>query len=156
MCALEIADIPCWLVSLCISMLSMLTMVLTQVCFKRENPAFNRFLFEAVATIVRRGCEKDPSYVTNFKTYFLPCYWEIMDSGATELFPYMFQLVAQLVDLNGPSVPLPLSYIQTFDMMFLGTGVWEKSANIPALVRFLQSIIQQAPNEVNTTCVLGI
>ncbi|KAI3519937.1 hypothetical protein L1887_09157 [Cichorium endivia] len=55
---------------------------------------------------------------------------------------------SQLVDLNGPCVTPPLYYMQTFDM-FLGTDLWDKPVNVPALVRFLQSVLQLAPDEVN-------
>ena len=37
--------------------------------------------------------------------------------------------------------------MQIFDIL-LTPDLWKKSANVPALVRLLQSFLQQAPNEL--------
>ncbi|KAK9056120.1 hypothetical protein SSX86_027208 [Deinandra increscens subsp. villosa] len=141
---LQIADISPEVASPCITGL---TAVLNRVCENPKNPVFNHCLFEAVATLVRRACEKDPSLVPAFETCLLPSLQMILGKEVTEFFPYAFQLLAQLVDLNRP--PVPPHYMQIFDIL-LTPDLWNKSANVPALVRLLQSFLQQAPNELNS------
>ncbi|KAJ0590304.1 putative importin-beta domain, exportin-2, armadillo-like helical, exportin-2, central [Helianthus annuus] len=151
---LQIADISPEVASPCITGL---TTVLNRVCENPKNPVFNHCLFEAVATLVRRACEKNPSLVPAFETCLLPSLQMILAKEVTEFFPYAFQLLAQLVDLNRP--PVPPHYMQIFDIL-LTPELWDKSANVPALVRLLQSFLQQAPNELNSNGrlrnVLGI
>ncbi|CAI9292076.1 unnamed protein product [Lactuca saligna] len=123
-----------------------LTSILNRVCENPKNPVFNHCLFEAVATLVRRACEKTPSLVPAFESCLLPSLQMILAKDVTEFFPYAFQLLAQLVDLSRP--PVPAHYMQIFDIL-LTPDLWKKSANVPALVRLLQSFLQQAPNELN-------
>ncbi|XP_071716769.1 exportin-2-like [Rutidosis leptorrhynchoides] len=120
-------------------------MVLNRVCENPKNPVFNHFLFEAVAAIVRRACERNPSLVPAFEACLLPSLQMILAKEVTEFFPYAFQLLAQLVDLNRP--PVPPHYMQIFDIL-LTPDLWKKSANVPALVRLLQSFLQRASNEL--------
>nr|XP_043618630.1 exportin-2 [Erigeron canadensis] len=139
---LQIADISPEVASPCITGL---TSVLNRVCENPKNPVFNHCLFEAVAALVRRACERTPSLVPAFETCLLPSLQMILAKEVTEFFPYAFQLLAQLVDLNRP--PIPPHYMQIFDIL-LTPELWKKSANVPALVRLLQSFLQQASNEL--------
>ncbi|KAJ9560072.1 hypothetical protein OSB04_005232 [Centaurea solstitialis] len=152
---LQIADISPEVASPCITGL---TSVLNRVCENPKNPVFNYWLFESVAALVRRACEKNPSLVSAFETCLLPSLQMILAKEVTEFFPYAFQLLAQLVDLNKP--PVPAHYMQIFDILLLRPDLWKVSANVPALVRLLQSFLQQAPNELNReerlSHVLGI
>ncbi|XP_076957466.1 exportin-2-like [Bidens hawaiensis] len=140
---LQIADISPEVASPCITGL---TTVLNRVCQNPKNPVFNHCLFEAIATLVRRACEKNPSLVPAFEACLLPSLQMILGKDVSEFFPYAFQLLAQLVDLNQP--PVPDHYMKIFDIL-LTPDLWDKSANVPALVRLLQSFLQQAPNELN-------
>ncbi|KAM0023000.1 putative exportin-2, armadillo-like helical [Helianthus debilis subsp. tardiflorus] len=105
---LQIADISPEVASPCITGL---TTVLNRVCENPKNPVFNHCLFEAVATLVRRACEKNPSLVPAFETCLLPSLQMILAKEVTKFFPYVFKLLDQLVDLNRPPVPPYLQMI---------------------------------------------
>ncbi|KAK3036057.1 hypothetical protein RJ639_029810 [Escallonia herrerae] len=139
---LGVADITVEVASPCITGL---TSVLNRVCENPKNPIFNHYLFEGVAILVRRACENDPSLVSAFETSLFPSLQAILGKEVTEFFPYAFQLLAQLVELNRP--PIPHHYMQIFDILLLPDS-WKKSANVPALVRLLQSFLQKAPREL--------
>lgn len=151
---LGVADISPEVASPCITGL---TTVLNRVCENPKNPIFNHYLFESVAVLVRRACEKHSSLVPAFEASLFPSLQTILAKDVSEFFPYAFQLLAQLVDLNRP--PIPSHYMQIFDLL-LSPESWKKSANVPALVRLLQSFLQKAPHELNRegrlTHVLGI
>ncbi|BAT87834.1 hypothetical protein LR48_Vigan09g163900 [Vigna angularis] len=133
-----------------------LTFILGEVCRNPKNPVFNHYIFESVAILVKRGCEKGLS-VSIFEASLFPKLEIILTNDVTEFFPYTFQLLAQLVELNGS--PIPPIYMQIF-VILLSPDSWKRSPNVPALVRLLQAFLQKAPNEINQgdrlTKVLGI
>ncbi|XAR69470.1 hypothetical protein NMG60_11001063 [Bertholletia excelsa] len=151
---LGMADISPEVASPCISGL---TSVLNKVCGNPKTPNFNHYLFEAVAILVRRSCEKDPSLISAFEASLFPSLQMILENDVTEFFPYAFQLLAQLVELNRPPIPQP--YMQIFEILLLPDS-WKRSGNVPALVRLLQAFLQKAPQELSRegrlTQVLGI
>ncbi|RAL50876.1 hypothetical protein DM860_005232 [Cuscuta australis] len=134
-----------------------LTQVLNVVCQNPKNPAFNHYLFESVAVLIRRACERDCSLISAVEESLFPSLEMILAKDVSEFFPYAFQLLAQLVELNRP--PIPKHYMQIFDILLLPDS-WKKSANVPALVRLLQAFLRKAPSELNQngrlSNVLGI
>ncbi|KAL7121590.1 hypothetical protein ACP275_02G191000 [Erythranthe tilingii] len=134
-----------------------LVSVLNRVCENPKNPIFNHYIFESMALLIRRACEQDPSVITAFETSLLPSLQMILSKDVSEFFPYSFQLLAQLVDLNRS--PLPANYMEIFAILLLPES-WKKSANVPALVRLLQAFLRKAPNELNQqgrlSSILGI
>ncbi|XP_051129556.1 exportin-2-like [Andrographis paniculata] len=130
---------------------------LNRVCENPKNPIFNHYLFESVALLIKRACEQDPSIISDLETSLLPSVQVILSRDITEFFPYAFQLLAQLVDLN--VTPLPGKYMDVFALLLLPES-WKKSANVPALVRLLQAFLRKAPYELNQqgrlSSVLGI
>ncbi|KAF8393914.1 hypothetical protein HHK36_020115 [Tetracentron sinense] len=149
-----VANIPREVAGHCIAGL---TSVLREVCKNPRNPVFNHYLFEAVAGLVRRACENDPSLISAFEESLFPIFQTILGNDVTEFFPYAFQLLAQLVELNRP--PIPSNYMPIFELL-LSPESWKRPANVPALVRLLQAYLQKAPNELNRegrlSQVLGI
>lgn len=123
-----------------------LTSILMEVCKNPKNPIFNHYLFESVAILVKRACAKDPSLISAFEASIFPCLQHILANDVTEFFPYAFQLLAQLVELNSP--PIPPSYMQIFEIL-LSPDLWKRTSNVPALVRLLQAFLQKAPHELN-------
>lgn len=140
---LGVADISIDVASPCINGL---TSILNRVCENPKNPVFNHYIFEAVAVLVRRACEKNSSLVSTFEQSLFPSLQMILAKDVAEFFPYAFQLLSQLVELNSP--PIPPHYMQIFDILLLPDS-WKKPGNVPALVRLLQSFLQKAPHELN-------
>ncbi|KAK4339410.1 hypothetical protein RND71_040872 [Anisodus tanguticus] len=134
-----------------------LTNVLNRVCQNPKNPIFNHYLFESVAVLIRRACERDPTLISAFEGSLFPSLQMVLANDVSEFFPYAFQLLAQLVELNRP--PVPQHYMQIFEILLLPES-WKKSANVPALVRLLQAFLRKAPHELNQqgrlSNVLGI
>ncbi|CAL5195941.1 unnamed protein product [Lathyrus oleraceus] len=151
---LGVADIQLDVARICIEGLGSL---LSEVCKNPKNPIFNHYLFESVAILVKRASERDPSLVSVFETSLFPRLEIILSNDVTEFFPYTFQLLALLVELNRP--PIPPIYMQIFEIL-LSPDSWKRASNVPALVRLLQAFLQKAPNEISQgdklTKVLGI
>ena len=151
---LGVADITPDIAGPCITGL---TSVLGEVCKNPRNPVFNHYLFESVAILVKRACEKDPSLTSAFEANLFPSIEIILSNDVSEFFPYAFQLLAQLLELNRP--PIPPSYRAIFEIL-LSPDSWKRASNVPALVRLLQAFLQKAPHELNQegrlSQVLGI
>ncbi|KAL5572133.1 hypothetical protein UlMin_021730 [Ulmus minor] len=151
---LGVADISHEIARDCIAAL---TSKLGEVCKNPKNPVFNHYLFESVAILVKRACERDVSFIPAFEESLFPSLQTILTDDVTEFLPYAFQLLAQLVELNRP--PIPPSYMQIFGLL-LSPDSWKRGSNVPALVRLLQAFLQKAPNELNQegrlSQVLGI
>ncbi|KAJ7951318.1 exportin-2-like [Quillaja saponaria] len=140
---LGVADISGDVARVCIEGL---TYVLGEVCKNPKNPIFNHYLFESVAILVKRACERDLSLISVFEASLFPRLEIILATNVAEFFPYTFQLLAQLVELNRP--PIPSSYMLIFEIL-LSPSSWERASNVPALVRLLQAFLQKAPHELN-------
>ncbi|KAM0932662.1 putative importin-beta domain, exportin-2, armadillo-like helical, exportin-2, central [Dioscorea sansibarensis] len=123
-----------------------LAFVLGEVCKNPKNPIFNHYLFEAMAALIARSCEKDQSLISLFEGNLFPVLQNILVNDITEFWPYAFQIFAQLVETSKP--PLSDSYMQLFQVL-LSLESWKRSANVPALVRLLQAYLQKMPAELN-------
>ncbi len=74
---------------------------LMRVCENPQQPGFNHFLFEAVAALIRYGCEADPAMVVRFEASLFPAFEKVLQvrgscSEATERCPHQQMLVASL------------------------------------------------------------
>ena len=127
------------------SCISALTSILMEVCKNPKNPFFNHYLFESVAVLVKRTCERDPSCISAFEAGLFPSLQQIFANDVIEFFTYAFQLQAQLIELNRP--PIPPRYMQIFDFL-LSIESWKKVSNIPALVRLLQAFLPKVTHEL--------
>ncbi|KAJ0982137.1 hypothetical protein J5N97_010392 [Dioscorea zingiberensis] len=134
-----------------------LAFVLGEVCKNPKNPVFNHYLFESIAALISRSCEKDQSLISVFEANLFPVLQNILVNDITEFWPYAFQIFSQLVETSKP--PLTENYMQLFQVL-LSPESWKRSANVPALVRLLQAYLQKMPTELNhegrLSQVLGI
>ncbi|KAL5792219.1 hypothetical protein ACOSP7_000813 [Xanthoceras sorbifolium] len=140
---LGVAEISTEVAGHCISGL---TSILNEVCKNPKNPIFNHYLFESVAVLVRRACQRDPSLISAFEASILPSLQMILQNDVTEFLPYAFQLLAQLVELNRP--PVSPNYMEIFKLLLMPES-WKRSSNVPALVRLLQAFLQKVPHEIS-------
>ncbi|KAH7316301.1 hypothetical protein KP509_21G087100 [Ceratopteris richardii] len=125
--------------------LDQLVNILSVLYKNPSNPTFSHYLFEAIAALVRRSCEKSPELVGIFEVKLFPVFQDILALDVIEFAPYVFQIMAQLIDTRNP--PLPPTYIGLFPHL-LTPVLWQRSANVPALVRLLQSYLQRASGEI--------
>ena len=83
--------------------------MLIEVCKNPKSPGFNHYLFESVAALVRYGVAADTSNLPKFEVTLFPAFDVVLTQDVQEFQPYVFQVLAQLIDLS--AVPLrPVSY----------------------------------------------
>ena len=121
--------------------------ILKELARNPRNPVFSHYLFECVATLVRY-CAGDAELAPRLEEQLLLPFQEILRADVAEFAPYVFQILSQLVELRPQ--PLPASYLVIFPPL-LSPVLWERSGNVPALVRLLQAYLARAPAEVVTS-----
>lgn len=121
--------------------------ILKELARNPRNPVFSHYLFECVATLVRHGAA-DAELAPHLEEQLLLPFQEILRADVAEFAPYVFQILSQLVELRPQ--PLPPSYLVIFPPL-LSPVLWERSGNVPALVRLLQAYLARAPAEVVTS-----
>ena len=60
----------------------------------------------------------------------------------SEFTPYVFQIFCVLLESGPPNSPLSQTYVNLFSS-FLQPVLWEKTGNIPALVRLIQAYLRR-------------
>lgn len=101
-----------------------------------SNPRFIHYHFEALGAIIRFVAPYQPESLENA---LHDPFMSILGQDITEFIPYVFQLLALLLESNPPA-PLPQRYKDLITPL-LNPTLWESRGNVPALVRLLQAIM---------------
>jgi exportin-2 (importin alpha re-exporter) len=128
--------------------ISKLATALERVCNNPRKPMLNHYLFESVAVLVRNVCSRDPSQTGQLEALLFPPFQTILQSEIVEFTPYVFQVLAQLLEYR-PADGAGLGYAYTMLLpSLLKAVVWERKGNVPALVRFVQAYLKKAAREL--------
>ncbi|KAG2451269.1 hypothetical protein HYH02_003876 [Chlamydomonas schloesseri] len=137
--------------------LQRLAAMLVEVCKNPRNPSFNHYLFESVAALIRHGTAASAAAVADYEQALFPAFELVLQQDVQEFHPYVFQIFSQLIELR--PAPLPQLYLAIFPPL-LSPVFWERSGNVPALVRLLQAYLTKAGAEVvaggHLVAVLGV
>ena len=136
-----------------------LTNMLARVSKNPRNPQFNHFLFESIAVLVKSVCTKDASQVPNLEALLFPPFQTILQMEILEFTPYVFQILAQLLEYRSVENGLGQSYDGLFKPMLTPT-LWERKGNVPALTRLISAYLTKAGPHIvaqgNLMGVLGV
>ena len=137
--------------------ISKLSVALGRVAKNPRNPNFNHNLFESIAVLVRSVCSKDPSMTESMEPLLFQPFNTILQMGVDEFTPYVFQILAQLLEYRPPEQGLGTSYSALFPPL-LKPILYENKGNIPAIARLMQAYIQQAAPELTPQLgsILGV
>ncbi|KAE8179761.1 hypothetical protein CF336_g9527, partial [Tilletia laevis] len=119
--------------------------ILVEIAKNPSNPKFSHYCFESVAALVRyAAADGNEGNLGAMEAQLFPPFTAILQGDVTEFVPYVFQLLAQMLELRanlgGNSVPE--SY-QVLLPPLLTPALWESKGNVPALVRLLRAFIAQ-------------
>lgn len=118
--------------------LAKLTATLGEVCKNPRSPGFNHYLFEAIAGLVCCSCRGDAAGCAAAEALLFGPFQAVLAADVQEFAPYVFQVLSLLVELR--PIPLPGAYLAIFPAL-LAPMLWERPANVPALVRLLQAYL---------------
>lgn len=133
-----------------------LTAVLAVVAKNPRQPQFNHYLFESIALLVRSVCSKDASSVARtMEPLLFPPFTAILTQDVAEFQPYVFQVLAQLLEYRTGGVGE--AYTNLFTPI-ISVCLWNDTGNVPALTRLLKAYIVKATESVlpHLQGILGI
>ncbi|ETW06943.1 hypothetical protein, variant [Aphanomyces invadans] len=133
-----------------------LTVLLEKVCKNPSNPAFSHCLFESLSMLIANVCTLNPALTDTFEGLLFPPFQQVLISDVEPLCPYVYQVLAQLLDMN-PSTQLSAGYQNLFPVL-LTPALWERISTVPAIVKLLESYLRKSPStmQAHTTGVLGV
>ena len=127
--------------------LEKVTAVLGRVAKNPRNPQFNHYMFESIAVLVRSVCSKQPKATSLFEHMLFPPFQMVLQMDVSEFTPYVFQVLAQLLEYRPRESGLGEAYTMLFPPL-LSPALWERKGNVPALVRLLKAYLGKAGPEL--------
>jgi exportin-2 (importin alpha re-exporter) len=122
-----------------------LTHILAIVSKNPSNPRFNHYTFESIGALIRFICPISEAALSEFESMCFTPFQEILSQDVQEFSPYVFQLLAQLLEQH-KGKDLTSAYV-TLLTPILNPAIWEQG-NIPALVRLLQAYLNKGVNTI--------
>ena len=121
----------------------MLTNRLQQLCQTPARPNFNHNIFECLALSIRILCKKEPAAVESFEKSLFPIFFQVLEKDVGEIVPYVFQIMALLLQMQGGC---PSTYLDLYQPLLV-PQLWEAGGNVQPLVRLLCTIIEKNPTK---------
>ncbi|KAI2659250.1 Exportin-2 [Labeo rohita] len=116
------------------TLIGQLTHKLLLVSKNPSKPHFNHYLFESLCLSIRITCKANPDTVGSFEEALFPVFTEILQN-----------------DVQGiHSSSIPSSYMALFPHL-LQPVLWERTGNIPPLVRLLQAYLEKGAAAIAST-----
>lgn len=112
-----------------------------------RNPQYNHFLFESIAILVKSVCSNHPENVTSFEELLFPPFQTVLQMDVSEFTPYVFQILAQLLEYRPANSGLGNSYTALFTPLLTPT-LWDSKGNVPALTRLLQAYLLKGASDI--------
>jgi exportin-2 (importin alpha re-exporter) len=112
-----------------------------------RNPQYNHFMFESIAILVKSVCSKHPEHVATFEGLLFPPFQTVLQMDVSEFTPYVFQILAQLLEYRAANTGLGDAYTMLFQPL-LTPVLWESKGNVPALTRLLQAYLQKGAADI--------
>ena len=124
-----------------------LNATLGKVATNPRNPQYNHYLFESIAVLVKSVCTKNPKGGEALEGILFEPFTIILQMDIAEFTPYVFQILAQLLEYRPTGIALSPAYAGLFQPL-LTPALWEKKGNVPAITRLLQAYICKAAVEL--------
>ena len=136
--------------------LEKLTDALGRVAKNPKNPQYNHYLFESIAVLIRSVAAKDAAHTSAFEQFLFPPFQTILQMEVVEFTPYVFQLLAQILEFRPEGSGLGQAYGSLLPPL-LTPALWERKGNIPALTRLLVAYFSKGSAEiVQQNLLIGI
>uniref|UniRef100_A0AAY4E4X6 Exportin-2 n=1 Tax=Denticeps clupeoides TaxID=299321 RepID=A0AAY4E4X6_9TELE len=131
------------------TLIGQLTHKLLLVSKNPSKPHFNHYLFESLCLSIRITCKANPDTVISFEEALFPVFTEILQNDVCPYFvPYVFQVMSLLLEIHTSAIPS--SYMALFPHL-LQPVLWERTGNIPPLVRLLQAYLEKGGSAIAST-----
>ncbi|KAG6828872.1 hypothetical protein H0H92_006481 [Tricholoma furcatifolium] len=118
--------------------LGRLVAILGLISKNPSNPRFDQFIFESIAGLMRFIVSGNAATLSTFQQALFDPFTYILKEDIDQYVPYVFQVLAQMLDLNKTGVPAQFRELLPF---LLVPAVWQQKGSIPGLVKLLKAFL---------------
>eukprot|EP00924_Labyrinthula_sp_SR-Ha-C_P005042 maker-scaffold_1-snap-gene-19.30-mRNA-1 protein AED:0.39 eAED:0.56 QI:0/0/0.25/1/0.33/0.25/4/64/1024 len=123
--------------------MSKLVDILVKTCSNPQNPVFNHYLFDSIAAIIKAKFQSGSLQDSSFEEKLFPLFQQILQQDVSELSSYVFQIMAQLLELNASTTPNMVSGYMSIFPALLSPVLWQNKGNSIVLVRLLKAFLSR-------------
>lgn len=129
-----------------VQIVNQLIQILLTIARNPSNPKFTHYVFESLGLLIKYDdAAASPNRITNYIQLVLPPLLQILADDVQEFVPYIFQILAFLLEQLPNDQPLPSDYNNLIKPL-MSPVVWEYRGNIPGITRLLVAILEQLPS----------
>lgn len=129
------------------AVLPRLTEILDTVSKNPSRPHFNHYLFETLALAIKIVCTAEAAAVSSFEEAFFPIFQNILQQDILEFMPYVFQMLALLLEMRESTNTIPEAYWALFPCL-LSPTLWDRPGNVTPLIKLICAFIRQGSPQV--------
>ncbi|EJF64481.1 importin alpha re-exporter, partial [Dichomitus squalens LYAD-421 SS1] len=137
--------------------LQRLVAILGVISKNPSNPNFDQYIFESIAALMRFVVQANPSALPRFEQALFGPFTIIIQQDIDQYIPYVFQILAQMLDLHTGEVPAEYRSLLPF---LLTPASWQQKGSIPGLVKLLEAFLSHDAKSMvaagQLTQVLGV
>ncbi|KAG5652934.1 hypothetical protein H0H81_003010 [Sphagnurus paluster] len=118
--------------------LARLVAILGLISKNPSNPRFDQFIFESIAGLMRFVVSGNAATLPVFEQALFGPFTVILQQDIDQYIPYVFQVLAQMLELHTADVPEQYRSLLPF---LLTPAVWQQKGSIPGLVKLLKAFL---------------
>ncbi|KAI0825963.1 importin alpha re-exporter [Irpex lacteus] len=120
------------------TILTRLVNILGVISKNPSNPNFDQYIFESISALIRFIVSARADTLPTFEQALFGPFTFILQSDIDQYIPYVFQLLAQMLDLHTQEVPAAYRELLPF---LLTPAAWTQKGSIPGLVKLLKAFL---------------
>ncbi|KAF9074712.1 importin alpha re-exporter [Rhodocollybia butyracea] len=126
--------------------LSRIVAILGVISKNPSNPKFDQYIFESLSALMRFVTTSSPATISTFEGVLFAPFTIIIEQDIDQYVPYVFQLLAQMLELHpssssgasSPGIPDQFGALLPY---LLTPNVWKQQGSIPGLVKLLRAYL---------------
>ncbi|KAI0636204.1 Cse1-domain-containing protein [Trametes polyzona] len=119
-------------------LLQRLVAILGVISKNPSNPNFDQYIFESISALMRFVVQANPATLPTFEQALFGPFTIIIQQDIDQYIPYVFQILAQMLDLHAGEVP---AQYRSLLAILLTPAAWQQKGSIPGLVKLLKAFL---------------
>ncbi|KAI0684913.1 Cse1-domain-containing protein [Cytidiella melzeri] len=130
------------------AILARLVNILGVISKNPSNPNFDQFIFESISALMRFIVAAHPDTLPAFEQALFGPFTFILQTDIDQYIPYVFQLLAQMLELHTQDVPAAYRELLPF---LLTPSIWGQKGSVPGLVKLLKAFLSRDAKQMVAT-----
>ncbi|EPS95676.1 hypothetical protein FOMPIDRAFT_1025652 [Fomitopsis schrenkii] len=128
--------------------LQRLVNILGAISKNPSNPLFDQYIFESISALIRFVVAADHSTLSTFEQALFGPFTIILQQDIDQYIPYVFQILAQMLELHKTDVPA--GYRSLLPILLM-PAAWQQKGSIPGLVKLLKAFLSRDAKQMVAT-----